>query len=660
MDVSNTLIRTTTPMVKRSSNQELRESKQQKIDVLFYQDDQELEEEDESLVKEDEWEDVPLNGVHISVPKPERVETSKTPKKSSPQFQKLKFGLHIAMIPFLLQVLKERSRWVQDERLNRRLRRSVPKVIAERFAKWIQKKEFEKIRTILLGLVFWFRSHYQINCNGFRQNFNRLQYLLKYCEHEKKSGIYGNILEHQDWFYGQRPILQRGIEDVRLMAKNKKSNRDILVVFFCIILKNLLPDDTRISICFALPLHDYEVSCNDVKWQMKQGVGRVPDRFDTDLLLPYFWLELRFPDRCNEFYVIDPIVHPKEKDIVTRHREDDPVAHFQPYMDVKLNFKQRFHFVVSIDCNSGVMEDVSPRYLSNLWYRYFKPRPSTIVSKSLHSKSYDTFVKFLSHHPSKCSQFMELIATKNYSIPETLIEFKRSPCFIIPSLLKRNETLRFGCREIATFKEEPVFLKCDIILLKSRQHWAQLGRSVKPGTRPLKCKKYVSMKRRRERSLDPYEVRELFSIEQTVQTPRLPSIYRDCNAREHLITDVGFYRNEFDHVEIYSSTTIPNGFQLLPINVKPGIKQLNKTLQRRGQSRVKYLEVVNGFNFRQKPGYAMPKIQHIMVNSQDYYRITNFLHIWNQVPALTTWKEFLAKLQVHRRLEDTYGRLDAT
>ncbi|GAV48305.1 hypothetical protein ZYGR_0I06020 [Zygosaccharomyces rouxii] len=645
-------------MVKRSSSQVPQESKRQKNVDLFYQDDEDLEDEDESFMDEDEWEDVPLDGVHISVPKPERQETTKIKRKSPPQYQRLKYGLHIACIPFMLKLLKERSMWVQDERLNRRLRRSVPKTIVQRYEKWTEEKDFEKLGTLLLGLVFWFRSHYQINSNGFRQNFNRLQYLLKYCDDEKKSQLYADVLNHQDWFYGQRPICEGGLEDIRLMAKNKKSNRDILVVFFCIIIKNLLPKDTRISLCFALPLHDYEVSCNNVKWQMKNGVGRVPDRFDTDLLLPYFWLELRFPERSHEFYVIDPVVHPKQKEIVTRHNEDEPVTHFQPYMDVKLNYKQRFHYVVSVECNSGVMQDVSPRYLPNLWYRYFKPRPSTIISKSLHRKSYDVFMKFLRRYPIRNSSSMELIATKHYFIPTTLVELKRSPCFVIPSLLKRNETLRFECSRVATFRKEPVFLRCDVILLKSRQHWAQLGRSVKSDAKPLKYKKYVSLKRKRQRSLDPYEVRELFSIEQTVPTPKLPSTYRDQNGQERAITDVDFYRNEFNHVEIYSPTTIPDGFHLLPIKTKSCIKHLNKKCQRLGQSKIKYVEVVSGFDFRQKPGYAMPKIQDLMVSSHDYYRTTSFLKIWDQLTGLSHWKEFLTNLQIHRRLDDVYGRLE--
>lgn len=646
-------------MVRRSSNLESQDSKRQKItDDLFYQDDEDLEEEDEAFIDDDEWEDVPLDGVHVSLSKSEKEETIKIKKKSSPRYQRLKYGLHIAAIPFMLKLLRERSLWVQDERLNRRLRRSVPKAIIQRFKNWTQEQDYEKLPTFLLGLVLWFRSHYQINSNGFRQNFNRLQYLIKYCDADKKSQLYTDILNHQDWFYGQRPISEGGLEDVRLMAKNKKSNRDILVIFFCIILKNLLPKETKINLCFALPLHDYEVSCNNVKQQMKNGVGRVSDRFDTDLLLPYFWLELRFPSRDNELYVIDPVVHPNQKEIVTRHRENEPVTHFLPYMEVKLNFKQRFHYVVSIDCDSGIMQDVSPRYLLNLWYRYFRPRPSTLISKSLHRKSYDMFMKFLRLHPVESPKLMEELATKNYIIPKTLIEFKRSPCFVIPSLLKRNETLTFECRKIATFREEPVFLRCDIISLKSRQNWAQLGRSLRPDTKPLKYKKYVSMRKKRQCSLDPYEVTELYSIEQTRPTPRLPSTYRDRNAHQHPITDVEFYKNKFNHVEIYSPSTVPDGFHILPIETKAAIKHLNKKCQRSGQTKVKYLEVVSGFDFRQKPGYAMPKIQHLMVFVDDYNRITNFLEIWNQLSALNRWKEFLTNLQVQRRLENVYGKVE--
>ncbi|AQZ16486.1 RAD34 (YDR314C) [Zygosaccharomyces parabailii] len=644
-------------MSKRTAEQNLRDLKRQETLELFYIEEEPEAESDDVPLDEEEWEDVPLDGVSVTVSLPEN---EKHPKKKlrTHQYQRLKFGLHIALMPFMLRVLRQRWMWTQDERLNRRLRRSVPKVINQRFNRLFKERNFNKLRTLLLGLVFWFRSHYQINSNGFRQNFNRLQYLVKYSNTEVKPRLYASILRNQHLFYGERPSIRDGIEDVRQMAKKKKSNRDILVVFFLIILKNLLPSNVQINLCFALPLHDYEFACHNVKRQMNHGIGRVPDRFDTDLLAPFFWIELRFNCRLDEFYIIDPVVNLKEEEIVTRHAEVEAVTTLQPYF--KIHTKLKVDYIVSINCADGIMTDVSPRYLPNLYYRYFKPLESSIVLHSLGRKSYEIFIKLLGKYSKDDTshfRLMEKLAAKHRIIPETLHEMKRSPCYIIPSLLKKNETLRSCSQHVGNFRKELVYQKCDVLLLKSLQHWAQLGRSVKPGSTPLKSKKYVSMKKRREQRQDLYEIRELFSIEQTSPTPKLPSTYTDQSGQLRPLTDVDFYSNKFGHIEIYSHDTIPDGFHLMPLQCKHVIKLYNKRCLKTGQQRIKYLEVLSGFDFRKRPGYAMPEIRNLFVNSQDYYMTVQLLQDYEQKMALQRWNDLIINMKLQKRLDDAYGDL---
>lgn len=96
------------------------------------------------------------------------------------------------MIPFMLFLLKSRMKWIDDERLNRRLRRSVPKLIGKKFKDWDVRDpafKMDSLRTLLLGLVLWFRSNYKMNSNGIRQNFNRLQYLIKYADNQNENSI---------------------------------------------------------------------------------------------------------------------------------------------------------------------------------------------------------------------------------------------------------------------------------------------------------------------------------------------------------------------------------------------------------------------------------------------------------------------------------------
>ena len=152
------------------------------------------EEDSEVDISDASWEDVTLDdGIKVSVGvatgerKDNNLVASRKAanKRRREQYQflkSLKFGLHLALIPFLLKTLRDRIEWTKDERLNRRLRRSVPKLINKKFSEWAARdKELRhnSLRTLLLGLVMWFRSNYKVNSNGFRQNFGQLDTLMR-------------------------------------------------------------------------------------------------------------------------------------------------------------------------------------------------------------------------------------------------------------------------------------------------------------------------------------------------------------------------------------------------------------------------------------------------------------------------------------------------
>ena len=133
------------------------------------------------------------------------------------------------------------------------------------------------------------------------------------------------MLNNPTHFYGVRPTISMDdpLEDIRQMARNKMSNRDILLLFFVIILQNLLNvDDYEISICFAIPLVQYE----SIQGKSNQNMlFEVPNRFDSDLLYPYFWIEL---NNYGKLIIVDPIVFLNDQEIVRIVNPDTPVTFF--------------------------------------------------------------------------------------------------------------------------------------------------------------------------------------------------------------------------------------------------------------------------------------------------------------------------------------------
>lgn len=192
---------------------------------LFIETNQNSDNEEE-LLSDIEWEEVPLEtnkntqvpvvNLQITIDN-KRSEEEITKKKSLfnlekrklfTEYKNLAFNIDIILIPFLLNSLVQRAKWTKDVRLNRRLKKTLPKLILHKFlnfkCKKIETKKQENLlSTLLLGLVHWFRTHYKVNSNGFRQHPNRLKYL-----YNKKSGSrYNYVLNNPTHFYGVRPTI---------------------------------------------------------------------------------------------------------------------------------------------------------------------------------------------------------------------------------------------------------------------------------------------------------------------------------------------------------------------------------------------------------------------------------------------------------------------
>lgn len=674
---------------------------------------------DESSISEeenlsaDEWEDVDLNDnivVRTTIDRDSLMSKEEQRKESAKKkanqkrrlanyLKTLKFKIHIAMMPILISTLKTRMEWCTDKRLNKRLKRSVPKPIAKKFKKWDVSSEDEKeksTRTLLLGLVHWFRNNYKINSNGFRQNSSRLD-LLSSAFASSFESIPDNtrhIYEQTKEFYGDRPLLSKEtyegtdeyegiISNVRQMARKMKANRDILALFFFIILKNILPGDYKLSLCFSLPLMDYDSAntafgSNIDITDPDNNVETVPNRFDTDLLHPYFWIELSFNDQ--EIYVIDPVVHTEPADMVAKYSINDPVPGFEPRVQFRIKPKQHFHYVIRMDYGSNYLTDVSPRYISNLYYRYFDLPFDSSIKKSRQYISNKHLTRWIdafnrsttpSNNTSDTKENFSAIAQNHVCLPQTLQELKRSNNFIAKDLLRKSQILKLDerCRTMKTTlnhkisDEIDLYWKNQVINLKSRQHWLILGRTVRQGESALKLKKEKirSLHHVRNNSI---EIRELFSWDQTIPTVKLPNSYVDENNIRHKITDVRHYKNKYGNVEIYLERNIPNGFHFVSlrdgVDVKALIKKYNKSVtnHRAVDSRVRYIGVVSGFDFTQKHGYAVPVIDKIMVNDRDYLIVDRLVKEHKEVEALGHWHHFLTRVKIKDQIDREYGHME--
>lgn len=592
-----------------------------------------------------DWEDVPLSSPNLTVTLGETRAQPSNKRYISNNNQKVSYALHLAEIPFMLLELKKRHSFTSDIRLQRRLKRYLPKLIISKSKKLKPNTGPTEIRTFLLGMVSWFKESFQCNSNGFRQNFTRLSYLLRYCDGSNSE--FSGVLKNWSKFYGRQPPVLT-VEDVRSMARNKMASRDYLVLFFYVLLKTIFPQ-YELRLCFALPLHTFGFFSKDPGRQISNGIGLVPNRYDTDLLSPYFWIEMKVLP--NDLWIIDPCVNFDKDKIVCKVQMNEPVSFLEPTSELNPDNKQKFHYVVAIS-DSGKMMDVTPRYLAGVSYRYQNP-PALVILRSYFFNAFLCFRRWLrilspGYELEIEYKILQDLALKNFKLPQTRTGCKNDLNFIVPSLVKFNEVISENASVLGFLRGEPIHWRKDVVKVRSRQRWATIGRSVVLGSKPLKQKRYRTLKMRRLFS-PGVEIKELYSFEQTTRTPSLPHSYED-GGKEILIEDVDFFRNDNGNVELYDFSQVPLGFKVLKNSrsVRNIVKQYN--YEHRNFEILKTLPIVSGFDFRSSPGYALPIQDHILVNNHDHGKIQRLLKNEIDVTMIKNWRLLLKKISILHRI----------
>lgn len=249
-------------------------------------------------------------------------------------------------------------------------------------------------------------------------------------------------------------------------------------------------------------------------------------KFDNDLEYPHYWTEILSP-ATKKYLSVDPI----EKGTVAVNR--DLVETFEPRGAKADRARQVISYVVGYSWD-GTAKDVTVRYLK----RQVLPGRSKGVRMPLEKipiydrhgkvKRYemmDWFKTAMSgyrrgdkKHPlTEVDQQEDAVDLKPAKAEkkevkegeETLQYYKQSKEFALERHLKREEALRRGAEPVRIFKnkgkggkveEEDVYLRSDVVLVKSAETWHKQGRAPLAGEEPLKRVPYraATLNRKRE------------------------------------------------------------------------------------------------------------------------------------------------------------------
>ncbi|KAI1656783.1 Rad4-domain-containing protein [Daldinia decipiens] len=401
--------------------------------------------------------------------------------------------------------------------------------------------------------------------------------------------------------------------------------------------------------------------------------------YDKDLEFPHYWTEVLSPV-TKEFLPVDPIV----KSVVANSR--DLIETLEPRGGKADKAKQVIAYCIGFS-QDGTAKDVTVRYLKKNIFpgkaKGFRMVEEKIPVYNMHGKikRYDQFDWFKSvmrgytrgdrKHPitevdeAEDSTDLKPAKPEKKEVKEgeeTLQYYKTSKEYALERHLKREEALLPDAVPVKVFRnkgkaskveEENVYLRKDVVTVKSAETWHKQGRAPIEGVQPLKHAPYraATTNRRREiaeaeRATGQKVMQPLYSFDQTdwiipppIQNGIIP-------------------KNEYGNIDMFAEHMCPEGAIHVPYR---GVVRVCKRLE------VDYAEAVVGFEFGHR--MAVPVIQGVVIAEENYERVMEQLEKDDAERArkenekrrkevLYTWRRFLMGLRIAERFKKDYGYLD--
>ncbi|KAI1401214.1 Rad4-domain-containing protein [Hypoxylon fuscum] len=401
--------------------------------------------------------------------------------------------------------------------------------------------------------------------------------------------------------------------------------------------------------------------------------------YDKDLGFPHYWTEVLSPV-TNKYLPVDPIV----KSLVATSR--DQVESLEPRGGKADGAKEVMAYCIGFS-QDGTAKDVTVRYLRKQFFpgktKGFRLPEEKIPVYNKHGKvkKYDQFDWFKSvmrgytrgdrKHPitevdeAEDSTDLKPAKPEKKEVKEgeeTLQYYKTSKEYVLQRHLKREEALLPDAVPVKVFRnkgkaskveEEDVYLRKDVVAVKSAETWHKQGRAPVEGVQPLKHAPYRAATTNRRREIAEAEaatgqkvMQPLYSFEQTDWIIPPP------------IQDGIIPKNEYGNIDMFAEHMCPEGAIHIPYR---GVVRVCKRLE------IDYAEAVVGFEFGHR--MAVPVIQGVVVAEENYERVIEELekdeaerarkeNEKRRKEVLTMWRKLLMGLRIVDRFKQDYGHLD--
>lgn len=403
-------------------------------------------------------------------------------------------------------------------------------------------------------------------------------------------------------------------------------------------------------------------------------------KFDKDLEFPHYWTEVLSP-ATQKYVPVDAIV----KSVVGTNRE--LIESLEPRGAKADKAKQVMAYIVGFS-NDQTAKDVTVRYMKN---RVVPGRTKgvrlpvekiPVYNKNGKVKRYGQFDWFKSvlrgyargeeNRPLTDVDYDEDFTDLKPAEPpkkevkegeETLQYYKQSKEFVLARHLKREEALLPTSKPVRIFKmktkgkkgegdEEPVYLRKDVVQVKSEETWHKQGRAPKPGAAALKSAPYRAATTNRRRELAEAEaqtghkvMQPLYSYDQTDWIIPPP------------IENGIIPKNQYGNIDLFVEHMLPDGASHVPYR---GAVRVCKRLE------IDFAEAVVDFEFGHR--MAVPVIQGVVIAEEHFDKVMEELakdeaekkrkeDEKRRRVVLATWRRLLKGMRIRDRILKEYGEV---
>jgi xeroderma pigmentosum group C-complementing protein len=425
----------------------------------------------------------------------------------------------------------------------------------------------------------------------------------------------------------------------------------------------------------AVDVDDDSLWGSEPEAEVVKGKGR-GFAYDIDLDVPHVWTEVVSPISLQHIPV-DAIV---TKTVCTSRELVEGLA---PRGARAEKARQVMAYVVGYSPD-GSAKDVTVRYLKGQIYPgrtkgvRFPEEKVPVYNRNGKVKRYDIFDWFKSamrryqrgegavtvaDDLEDETDLVPLDAPKKEVKPgdETLQYYKESDEFILLRHLKREEAMKAGAKPVRKFFNrgrggggggggDDVFLRSDVVAVKSAETWHKQGREPRPGEQPLKLVPYRAATLNRKQAIIDTEretgekvLQGLYSRAQTDWIVPPP------------IQNGVIPKNEYGNIDMFVSRMCPKGAVHLPYR---GCVRVCKRLE------IDFAEAVVGFEFGHK--MAVPVIHGVVVAEEHKDVVLEELEKdeaarqrrddeKRKEKALGLWRKFIMGMRIVARIQAEYG-----